>query len=101
MYKILANSGKKLYGVKTYMVETISDMNAIPLLSTVAPGSTVIVTKTSEKYILSRDRKWVLLKKSEQSGGDEPSGDEIVYEGGDLEAGDDQAAELDYEGGEL
>lgn len=104
MYKILSNNGKRVYGIKTYMVETVADIDAIPLLSSVAPGSTVIVTTTSEKYILSQERIWVPVKKPDQSGGDDSSGDstnETIYEGGDLETEEPQEAELDYEGGEL
>jgi hypothetical protein len=46
MYTILSNSGRRVYGVKQYMVETLADIDAIPLLSTVAPGSTVLVTSS-------------------------------------------------------
>lgn len=102
MYNILANSGKRTYGVKTYMVNTLADIDAIPLLPTVAPGSTVIVAETSNKYILSRDRIWIPLTGSgSSSGGD--SGevkDEITYEGGDLNV-DSTDPDIDYDGGEL
>lgn len=104
MYKILSNSGKRVYGVKAYMVKTVADIDAIPLLSSVAPGSTVIVTETSEKYILSQERIWVPVKKPDQSGGDDSPGDstdETIYEGGDLDSGDTKAVDVDYEGGEV
>ena len=99
MYNILSNSGKRVYGVKTFMVETLADIDKIPLLVTAAPGSTVIVANTSKKYILTRDRVWMPFN-SGSSGGEDSPEQEIVYEGGDLEAGIDQV-DIDYEGGEV
>ena len=103
MYKILSNSGKRVYGVKAFMVDTLADIDAIPLLSTVAPGSTVLVTSTSDKYILTHERTWMPITCNSGSSGGGDSGnvdDEIIYEGGDLDAGLD-VPDIDYDGGEL
>lgn len=99
MYNVLSNSGKRVYGVKTFMVDTLADIDEIPLLTTVAPGSTVIVANTSKKYILTRDRVWMPLGGSSE-GDEETPEQEIIYEGGDLEAGISQV-DIDYEGGEV
>jgi hypothetical protein len=100
MYNILSNSGKRVYGVKTFMVETLADIDGIPLLVTVAPGSTVIVANTSKKYILTRDRVWMPFNCDSPGGGENSPEQEIIYEGGDLEAGISQV-DIDYEGGEV
>jgi hypothetical protein len=103
MYKILSNGGKRVYGVKTFMVDTLADIDAIPLLSTVAPGSTVLVAATSERYILNNKRIWMPITCGSGSSGGGDSGDvddEIIYEGGDLDAGLENP-DIDYDGGEL
>lgn len=97
---ILANSGRRAYGVKNYMVNTKAEMDAIEITSAVYPGSTVLVLDTSERYILSDSLKWVKLSVGSNSGSGDSSGgggdsgggttpnpdDEIIYEGGDLDA---------------
>lgn len=102
MYNILANSGKHLCGIRTYMVNTLADINAIPLLPTVALGNTAIVAETSNKYILSRGRIRIPLTRSGSSSGGDSSEvkDEITYEGGDLNV-DSTDPDIDYDGGEL
>lgn len=102
MYKILSNGGKRVYGVKTFMVDTLADIDAIPLLSTVAPGSTVLVADTSERYILNNKRIWMPITCAGSPGGGDPGDvdDEIIYEGGDLDAGLENP-DIDYDGGEL
>ena len=97
MYNILTNSGKRVYGVKAFMVKTEADIDNIPLLATVAPGSTVIVTDTSKKYILTRDRIWKPIGESES---EEDESTEVIYEGGDINSGVD-LADVKYEGGEV
>lgn len=96
MYSILANGSKRVYGVKTFMVETLADIDEIPLLTTIAPGSVAIVANTSKKYVLTRERVWMPLNGSQEEGTTE----EIIYEGGNIEQGVD-TADIDYEGGEV
>ena len=96
MYTILSNSGRRVYGVKQYMVKTLADIDSIPLLATAAPGSTVLVTTSKQKYILTKERIWMPIKTDVP-----PDTDEIVYEGGDIEQGPIDEADIDYEGGWL
>lgn len=96
MYTILSNSGRRVYGVKQYMIETLADIDAIPLLSTVAPGSTVLVTSSKQKYILTKERVWMPM----ESGGPSET-EEIIYEGGDIENDPDIEYDIYYEGGQL
>lgn len=105
MYNILANR-KRNYGIKTYMVNTLADIDAIPLsLASVVPGSIAIVAETGDKYILNQNRQWALLS-SPGGPGEGDSGEikaEINYEGGDLnespDVGDD--SDINYDSGEL
>jgi hypothetical protein len=98
-YNVLSNR-KRAYGVKTYMVDTLAEIDDIPLtLASTVPGSIAIVAETGEKYILNLKRQWELIgSSSSSSGGD--SGD-INYEGGDLmdEISDD--SDINYDGGVL
>ena len=101
MCQILANSGKRAYGTKTYIVQTATDINTIPLFPTVSPGSTVFVLSTGAKYILTQERRWVKMRRetSEDSG---DIVDEIIYEGGDISANNENSEmELDYDGGSV
>lgn len=101
MYNILANR-KRSYGIKTFLVNTMADIDAIPLsLSTIAVGSIAIIAETGEKYILNQFRQWELLSSSgESSGGD--SGEIVIYEGGDLMTDSNEGNEdINYDGGAL
>lgn len=98
-YNVLSNR-KRAYGVKTYMVNTLADIDDIPLtLASTVPGSIAIVAETGDKYILNLNRQWELIKSSDSSSGGD-SGD-IRYEGGDLmdEIPDD--SDINYDGGGL
>lgn len=96
MYTILSNSGRRVYGVKQYMVETLADIDSIPLLATVAPGSTVLVAASKQKYILTKERIWMPIK------ADDPSDvDEVIYEGGNIETDPVSEVDISYEGGQL
>lgn len=96
MYTILSNSGRRVYGVKRYMVETLADIDSIPLLATVAPGSTVLVAASKQKYILTKERIWIPLSANAPS-----DVDEIVYEGGNIETDPVSEVDISYEGGQL
>jgi hypothetical protein len=96
MYTILSNSGRRVYGIKQYIVETLADIDSIPLLNTVAPGSTVLVVTSKQKYILTRERIWVPIKADNDS-----DIDEVVYEGGNIEVDPAAEADVSYEGGQL
>lgn len=101
MYNILANR-KRNYGIKTFLVNTMADIDAIPLsLSTIAVGSIAIIAETGEKYILNQFRQWELLSSSGESGGGD-SGEIVIYEGGDLMTGGSEGNEdINYDGGAL
>ena len=102
MYQILANSGKCVYGVKTFIVETEAEKNKIPLLSTTMPGSTVFVLSTSTKYVLNQKKKWVKISREPNEDSGEDNTEEVIYEGGDINIDNSGVeAELDYDGGSV
>lgn len=102
MHQVLANSGKRIYGVKTFIVETEAEKNKIPLLSTTMPGSTVFVLSTSTKYVLSQKKKWVKISHEPSEEPGEDNTEEIIYEGGDIDIDNSVVeTELDYDGGSV
>lgn len=97
LYNILSNR-KRSYGVKTYMINTLAELDAIPLtLASTVPGSIAIVAETGEKYMLNLNRQWELM--GGISSGDNT--DHIVYEGGDLTNTQPQDTDINYDGGAL
>lgn len=101
MYNILSNR-RRSYGIKTFLVNTMADIDAIPLsLSTVAIGSIAIIAETGDKYILNQFRQWELLSSPGESGGGD-SGEIVIYEGGDLMADTTEGdKDINYDGGAL
>ena len=97
LYNILSNR-KRNYGVKTYMINTLAELDAIPLtLASTVPGSIVIVAETGEKYMLNLNRQWELVGGA--SSGDDT--DHIIYEGGDLMNSQPEISDINYDGGTL
>ena len=94
MFNVLANGNKLAYGVKKYIVKEVADIKTIPLNNTVSCGSKVLVTTTGETYILDIDRHWV-----KYLGASKGAGEEVIYEGGDLDNTDPEDEEVDYDGG--
>lgn len=85
---IAIQSKGKPYGVKHYVVDVLEDLNLIRLDLT-AMGSTAYVISTGDKYIVSGNNTWVLIPKpggnsSGGDGGDKPTADTIVYDGGEV-----------------
>ena len=61
-----------------FVLETEADMERLPDVNTLAPGSSVTIAETGARYILSSDHYWV----SDEETYSYVS--EIVYDGGEL-----------------
>ena len=98
MIYITSNRGVPAYGIKTFLLDSKSDVEKLPTQG-LTPGSKAFVTEDSSYYILNTARKWVKAATAGTGGGGTGS-DEVIYEGGDI-TGDDSNPEVDYEGGEI
>lgn len=58
-YSAMDNSGKTVYDLNSYVVDTEADLLNVPINN--APGSTCIVVETSDVYMLNTDKKWKKL----------------------------------------
>lgn len=77
----ITNNGNKIaYGIKQFVVDTAEEIKGIPILSTVLPGSKVLVTTTSQTFILTPDYQWLPIS----SGGVIEEGGAIIYDGGNI-----------------
>lgn len=86
MFGIFANGKQTAYGIKSYVVDTTSDIATLPTDDT--PGSQAFVIDVSENYMLNNQHQWIKIKLTtgSSSGGgdndDEIVYDEIIYDGG-------------------
>ena len=92
MFTIGANGEKIAYGIKHYNLDTPDDLEG--LSKTGKMGTTCFVISTSKYYMLNSKKNWVEINPYGSSsgggggggsgGGDEPSPEDVVYEGGVL-----------------
>lgn len=80
MTHITKNGHKIAYGIKNFIVDTVEEIKDIPILSTIFPGSKVLVTTTSQTFILTSDYQWLPIS----SNGAIEEGKAIIYDGGNI-----------------
>lgn len=80
MAYIINNGHKIAYGIKKFIVDTVEEINDIPILSTIFPGSKVFVTTTSQTFILTPEYQWLPIS----SNGAVEEGEAIIYDGGNI-----------------
>lgn len=92
MVTIGSNGQKIAYGIRHYNLDTEADLAKIQVSKEVM-GCTCFIIETSKYYMLNSGKKWIEITpfgKATGGGGggdtpvepDEPTGDEIIYEGG-------------------
>lgn len=59
MYSLYANNDDISYGIQKFIVDTIEDIEFLPISAN--PGSSALVIDTSSFYILNHSKKWVKL----------------------------------------
>lgn len=85
MYSLISNRGIYNIALKEYIVDFETDIVEVP---TDAPaGSKCFVIENSVTYMLNHQKKWVKVNLpsgggGSTPGGDTPSGEEVIYEGG-------------------
>ena len=90
MITIGSNGQKIAYGIKHYNLDTEADLANMPTGNEVM-GCTCFVIETSKYYMLNSGKKWIEITpygKPAGGGGDtpvepdDPTDDDIIYEGG-------------------
>lgn len=99
MVYITSNRGVPAYGIKTFLLDSKSDVEKLPTQG-LTPGSKAFVTEDSSYYILNTSRKWVKTTVSGSGGGGSDSG-EIVYTGGDISEDSSTDPDVSYDGEEI
>ena len=86
MYTITHQSNERVYGLRSFVVDTETEVATIPAADpTIVVGSTVFVIATSNTYMLNHQRQWVLITQS--SGSDAPNPDTnntYIWDGGNI-----------------
>ena len=83
MVRITSNQGVPVYGLKTFLLDSVSEVDSLPVIR-IAPGSRAFVSEDSSQYILNTNYKWVKVNFNGGSGGGGGDDDhkEIIYDGG-------------------
>ena len=58
-YSIMKQNDKIQYNIVEYIVDSTSEINTLP--TDIGPGSTCLVTGTSEVYVLNTNKQWVKM----------------------------------------
>lgn len=66
MFSIYANSNKKAYGVKNFIIDSEDDVEILP--TNCAPSSTAKIIN-GDLYVLGNDKQWKKETKAGSSGG--------------------------------
>lgn len=74
-FSLIGQNGKTAYGVKNYILDTVADLNNLPISD--APGSTAFVIEESKTYMLGNNEKWIAISSSSADGGSSQDGEEI------------------------
>ena len=88
MITIGMNGQKIAYGINHYNLDEESDLEQLRLKRESKMGSTCFVISTSKYYMLNSSKKWIEITpfgkpvSDEDIDPDDPSDDEIIYEGG-------------------
>lgn len=86
MFYLVSTSGKVAYGVKSFVLDTESDLPSIDVNSC-TPGSVAFIIKGPKKYILNSSKEWKNIPVNGGGGGDSPEEEEdedVIYNGGDV-----------------
>lgn len=59
MYSIMKQNGKEAANVIEYVIDTIDEINELPV--DCAVGSVAIITSTSQVFMLNNKKEWVEL----------------------------------------
>lgn len=57
MVNVLSNSGHTAYGLREYVIDTVADLEDLPI--EVPVGSTAFCIATSAVYMINSSREWV------------------------------------------
>jgi hypothetical protein len=100
MVYITSNRGVPAYGIKTFLLDSKSDVEKLPTQG-LTPGSKAFVTEDSSYYILNTARKWVKTTAPGSGGGGGSDSGEIIYTGGDISEDYSTDPDVNYDGEEI
>ena len=58
-YSIISQNGQSLYDIKEYVLDTIEDLESLPVSA--GMGSTAFVIEDGRKYVLNSQNQWIAL----------------------------------------
>lgn len=58
-YSIISQNGQSLYNIKEYILDTIEDLESLPVSA--GMGSTAFVIEDGRKYVLNSQNQWIAL----------------------------------------
>lgn len=73
MLTLVSQSGRTIYGMQEYYLDTPSDLTDLIKINSDAPGSTATIISTGDKYIQNSQGQWI-LQPTKTSGGGSSSG---------------------------
>lgn len=76
MIKYAEQSGRPVYGLHHYVVDTAAEVPKLP--TNCAMGSTATVIATGDEYIFNSSKQWIKQPKSGSGGSPSGSEDDIV-----------------------
>lgn len=91
-FSVFANSGRRAYGIKDFIVDTPSDIKNLSVSYT--PGCMAFVISDSTYYMLNHQKKWIKIKASSGGGGGsstDPSSEDstdiqdAIWDGGNMD----------------
>lgn len=75
MISLYKQDGELLYGIKEFLLDSESDLSALP--TNIKSGSSALVISTGKKYFLNGEKKWVALGSSSNSNGGDSSSEDF------------------------
>lgn len=88
MYGLTHESGRAVYGLKHFVLDTEAEVKNLPTDDMLIPGSTAFVISTSNSYMLNNQYSWVKVNLSNGSGGsgnpDPGTDNTYIWDGGDV-----------------
>ena len=58
-YSVISQNGQSLYNIKEYVLDTIEDLESLPVSA--GMGSTAFVIEDGRKYVLNSQNQWIAL----------------------------------------
>lgn len=97
MITLHSNRDQVAYGIQHFVLDELEDLRELNKRSSLKPGSTVFIIKTSKYYMLNGKKSWVEINpygmgNSSNSGSGDSDGSDSsndgIYDGGSIDGSD-------------